>query len=318
LGTAAQAVRSTLSKLIAVRGLRLPPPALLVLAGVGGCLLLVVAVNRWSSPQDEHAYWLAGQRLLAGAPLYDPAATAVTPYAYWYPPPLAQVMAPVSALLSSAQFSWAWTGLLLACLLWLGRGRPLAALALVAFLPVAVELWFRNVHLILAAIVALAILRWPWMFAVGAIIKLAPGLGILYLIVRRRWRDAVVAIAVGLVVVVASVILDPGAWRGFVDTIGGRGPGDIAGLVPVPYWIRAVIGLGLTVVAGRLSARIGEPLLVVAIVVASPTLWLDAFAILAAIVPVVWVRSMADGSGRRSTESSPRSGSDEHSPAPAG
>ena len=292
MGTAAQAVRSTLLKPVEVRGLRLPSPALLALAAIGGCLLLVVAANRWGSQQDEHAYWLAGQRLLAGAPLYDPTATAVTPYAYWYPPPLAQVMAPISAVLSSTQFSWAWTGLLLACLLWLGRGRPLVALALVAFLPVAVELWFRNVHLVLAVIVALAILRWPWMFALGAIIKLAPGLGIVYLLVRRRWRDALIAVAVGLVIAVVSALLDPGAWADFIDTIRGRGPGDIAGLVPIPYIIRALIGFALTIIAGRLSPRVGEPLLVIAIVVASPTLWLDAFAILAAIVPVVWVRSM--------------------------
>jgi hypothetical protein len=290
-----QAVRSTLSKPLAVGGLRLPPPALLVLAAIGGCLLLVVATSRWGAPQDEHAYWLAGQRLLAGASLYDPTATAVTPYAYWYPPPLAQLVAPVSAVLSPVQFSWAWTGLLLACLLWLGRGRPLVALALVAFVPVAVELWFLNVHLVLAAIVALAILRWPWMFAVGAIIKLAPGLGIVYLLVRRRWRDATVAVAVGLVVVVVSAIIDPGAWAGFVDTMRGRGPGDISGLIPIPYLVRALVGLALTVVAGRLTPRIGEPLLIVAIVVASPTLWFDALAMLAAIVPVVWVRSMAGG-----------------------
>ena len=286
-----QAVRSTLSKPVAVRGLRLPPPALLVLAAIGGCLLLVVATSRWGAPQDEHAYWLAGQRLLAGAPLYDPTASAVTPYAYWYPPPLAQLAAPVSAVLSSAQFSWAWTGLLLACLLWLGRGRPLVALALIAFVPVAVELWFLNVHLVLAAIVALAILRWPWLFAVGAIIKVAPGLGIVYLLVRRRWRDATIAVAVGLLVVVISAILDPGAWAGFVDTMRGRGPGDVSGLVPIPYWIRVAAGLALTVVAGRSRARVGEPLLVVAIVVASPTLWFDALSMLVAIVPVVWARA---------------------------
>ncbi|MDP9482768.1 MAG: DUF2029 domain-containing protein [Chloroflexota bacterium] len=282
-------------------GLRLPPPALVALAAIGGCLLLVVAVNRWGSPQDEHAYWLAGQRLLAGEPLYDPTATAVTPYAYWYPPPLAQVVAPVSAALSSTQFSWAWTGLLLACVLWLGRGRPLVALALVAFIPVAVELWFRNVHLVLAVIVALAILRWPWMFVIGAIIKVAPGLGIVYLLVRRRWRDALIAIAVGLAVVVVSAILDPRAWAGFLDTMLARGPGDIAGLVPVPYLVRAVIGLVLTVIAGRLTPRIGEPLLIVAIVVASPTLWLDALAMLAAIVPVAWVRSRNAATGDPTT-----------------
>lgn len=294
MSTAAQAVRSTLSKPIVVRGQRFPPLALLVLATVGGCLLLVVAVNRWGAPQDEHAYWLAGQRLLAGAPLYDPTATAVTPYAYWYPPPLAQVVAPVSAVLSATQFSWAWTGLLLACLLWLGRGRPLVALALVAFIPVAVELWFLNVHLVLAVIVALALLRWPWMFAVGAIVKLAPGLGIVYLLVRRRWRDAAIAVGLGLVVVVVSAVLDPGAWVGFLDTMRGRGPGDVAGLLPIPYVVRAAVGLALTVVAARLSPRIGEPLLIVAIVVASPTLWLDALAMLAAIVPVVWIRAQDD------------------------
>lgn len=310
MGTAAQAVRSTLTKPIAVRGLRLPAPALLVLAAVGGCLLLVVAVNRWASPQDEHAYWLAGQRLLGGAPLYDPTATAVTPYAYWYPPPLAQVVAPVSALLSSTQFSWAWTGLLLACLLWLGRGRPLVALALVAFVPVAVELWFRNVHLVLAVIVALAILRWPWMFAIGAIVKLAPGLGIVYLLVRGRWRDAMIAVALGLAIVALSGIVDPGAWAAFVDAMRGRGPGDVSGLVPIPYLVRAVAGLVLTVIAGRLTPRIGEPLLIVAIVVASPTLWLDALAMLAAIVPVVWVRSEAAGAMTRELEASRRSGPD--------
>ena len=131
MGTAAQAVRSTLLKPVEIRGLRLPSPALLALAAIGGCLLLVVAANRWGSPQDEHAYWLAGQRLLAGAPLYDPTATAVTPYAYWYPPPLAQVMAPISAVLSiksTCQFSWAWTGPCSspACC-GSGRGRPLVA-----------------------------------------------------------------------------------------------------------------------------------------------------------------------------------------------
>lgn len=271
------------------------------MAAIGGCLILVVAVNRWAAPQDEHAYWRAGQRLLSGAPLYDPMATSVTPYAYWYPPPLAQLMAPVSAVLPSEPFSWAWTGLLLACLLWLGRGRPLVALALVAFLPVAVELWFRNVHLVLAAIVALAILRWPWMFAVGAIVKLAPGLGIVYLLVRGRRRDAAIAVAVGLVVVLVSAILDPGAWTGFFEILRGRGPADVSGLVPIPYVVRATAGLALTVIAGRLTPRIGEPLLVVAIVVASPTLWFDALAMLVAIVPVVWIRSL-DRSETRDSE----------------
>ena len=71
-----------------------PTPLLIGLAAIGGVFLLVVAVNRWGTPSDEHAYWLAAQRLIDGEPIYDPTATSVTPYAYWYPPFVAQVLAP--------------------------------------------------------------------------------------------------------------------------------------------------------------------------------------------------------------------------------
>ena len=46
-------------------------------------------------------------------------------------------------------------------------------------------------------------------------------------------------------------------------------------------------GLLLALVAGRLEPRIGEPLLVIAIVVALPTLWMAALSTLIALVPVV-------------------------------
>ena len=63
------------------------------------------------------------------------------------------------ARLSSAWFTLAWTVLLLGCLLFLGRRRVLVALALIAFLPVAVEFWFRNIHLVLAVLVVLSVER---------------------------------------------------------------------------------------------------------------------------------------------------------------
>jgi hypothetical protein len=48
------------------------------------------------------------------------------------------------------------------------------------------------------------------------------------------------------------------------------------------------VGLALAIVAGRLEPRIGEPLLVVAIVVALPTLWFTALSTLVALVPLIW------------------------------
>jgi hypothetical protein len=266
----------------------LPPLGMVVLATIGTLLLLVVATSRWASPNDEHAYWLAGQRLLDGAVLYDPNASSITPFAYWYPPVVAQVVAPISAVVPSEAFSWGWTAVLVLCLVWLAGGRPLVALALVAYVPVATELGFRNVHLILAVLIVLAIRRWPVLFAVGAAIKIAPGLGIVYLAIRGRWRDAAIASVVGLLILVVSVALAPAAWGDFIDILRSRGPADASSFVPIPYILRAFVGLALAVVAGRLEARIGEPLLVVAIVIALPTLWFTALSTLVALVPLVW------------------------------
>ncbi len=280
-----------------ISGRRYPAIGLVLLAAIGASFLFIVVIARWGAPQDEHAYWLAAHRLIDGLPLYDPTATAVTPFAYWYPPPLAQLLVPVTAILPSDAFDAAWAGLLLVCLLVIARGRPLVALALVAFVPVAVELWFLNVHLVLAVLVVLAVRRWPWLFAVGGAIKLAPGVGILYLLVRRRWSEALVAIALGFVILIVSVALDPRAWSGFITTLQARGPGDISGLLPIPYFVRLIVGLAVTVVAGLVRPRIGEPLLVVAITVALPTLWVDALSMLIAIVPITILGPTRDRPG---------------------
>jgi hypothetical protein len=280
------ALRRLFAEPIPIGGRQLPPLGLVVLATVGALLLAVVATGHWAQPNDEHAYWLAGQRLLHGEPLYDPTASANTPFAYWYPPVVAQLVAPVSAILPSELFSWAWLALLLGCAWWLAGGRPLPFLALIAFVPVATELWFRNVHLILAVLVVLAIRRWPVLFAVGAAIKLSPGLGIVYLAARGRWRDAAITAGVGAAILAISVVLAPNAWAQFVQVLSVRGPADASSFLPVPYWIRAGLGLALAVVAGRLRPRLGEPLLVVALVVALPTLWFTALSMLAALVPI--------------------------------
>ena len=262
-------------------------PALVVVAALGATLLLVIATARWLQPSDEHAYWLAGQHLFIGQPVYDPTALPDTPYAFWYSPVFAQAMAPIAALLPSGVFSAAWTVLLLGCLLYLGRGRPLMALALVAFVPVAVELWFRNVHLVLAVLLVLALRGRSWLFAVGAAIKIAPGIGIAYLAARGQWRQAAIASAVGGLLLGASVLLGVDQWRDFLAVVAPRGS-ETLGLLPVPYLVRVAGSVALAVLAGRLAPRLGEPLLVVAVTLALPTLWMTGLSVLVAIVPLAW------------------------------
>jgi len=305
--SASSSFRRLLVEPVPVGSRLLPPIGLVVLAMVGALLLLVVAQSRWAYPNDEHAYWLAGQRLLHGEPLYDPTASSITPFAYWYPPILAQLVAPITLILPSEAFSWAWTVLLLACLWWLAGGRPLWFLAMIAFVPVATELGFRNVHLILAVLIVLGIRRWPAAFSVGAGIKLAPGLGVVYLAAGGKWRAAATATVVGLAILAVSFALSPQAWFDFFGILSSRGPADASALLPIPYWVRAATGLVLALVAARLRPRIGEPLLVVAIVVALPTLWFTALSTLAALVPVIafrWASSPppADSPAQTATE----------------
>jgi glycosyl transferase family 87 len=260
---------------------------LVVLAMFGASLLLVVAVNRWAEPSDEYAYWVGGHRALTGQHLYNPTDTSVTPYAYWYPPIVAQVLAPMVAVVPPVAFSAAWVVLMLACLWWLAGRNVLVALAMCAFPPIAVEFWFRNVHLVLAVLLVLGLRHCGGWFVVGAAIKLAPGLGLLYLATQERWREVAVGAGFGGVLLLGSIAISPDAWRQFLEILLARGPTDASGFLPIPYFVRALAGVVLTVVAARLRPGIGGPLFVVAAVLALPTLWFNALSTLAAVVPLM-------------------------------
>lgn len=261
--------------------------ATVVLATIGAVLLLVVMVTRHGAAGDEYAYWKAGNLLIQGQPIYDPTANAVTPTAFWYPPIVAQVLAPIAAVVPWPLFSAAWIGFMLACIWWLADRDVLTALALCAFPPVAVELWWRNIHLPLAVVLVLGIRRWGGWLAVGAAIKIAPVLGIAYLALRRQWREAGIAIAFGAGLLAVSVLLSPAAWLQFIDVVTARGTDDQSTFLLIPYAVRLVAAIVLVVVASRLERRWGDPLLVVAVVVGLPTLWFNGLSVLIALVPLL-------------------------------
>jgi hypothetical protein len=270
------------------------PIWLLVLAAIGGALLLIVAVTRWGAPSDEHAYWLAARRIIDGLPLYDPNATIITPFAYLYPPPLAQALVPVALVVPSWLFSLLWTAGMLVALWWLAGRDVVRALALVAFLPVAVEFWFRNVHLFLAVLVVLGLRGRPPAFAVGAAVKVSPGLGLVWFGVRRRWRDAFLVGAVGLGILVVSVAIAPDQWLAWIDYLRAQDPFAQSAFFGVPFPIRAAIALLITIVAGLIVGWRGEVLLVAAITLGLPSLWFTGLSLLVAAVPLYRERHLAD------------------------
>ncbi len=95
--------------------------------------------------------------------------------------------------------------------------------------------------------------------------------------------------------------LAPDLWRQFIDVLRARGPADASAFFPVPYAARFVVGAVLTVVAARIAPRIGEPLLIVAITIALPTLWVTALATLAAVVPLIRTPASVTSPGAATT-----------------
>ena len=280
----------------AAAGWQRPSVRILVLAQIGAILLAVVAVYGWPNHGDEDAYWRAAERLVRGDLLYDPAAPTNTGGAYWYPPVLVQALAPLTLLISSDVFRLLWTLVLVGCV-WILAGRNVfVALACVAFVPVALELSIRNVHLLIALLVFLA-LRRSWVFLVPAVaLKLAPVFGVVYLLAAGRRREAVLVLGFGVVVLAVSMLLAPSAWAGFVGVVIVRAPADGGTFVSLPYPLRLGAGVVLASLAGRRGGRAGEVGLVIAITVASPTLWANAFSQLLAILPLLRVpRAVQEG-----------------------
>lgn len=268
--------------------LRRDPLWLLVAAAMGATLVLVDAVVRWATPSDEHAYWLAGRNLLEGRSIYELARLGpIEPYAYHYPPPFAQVMAPVAAVLSAQVWTALWTVLLLACVFWLAGRDPIVGLASVAFLPIAVELWFRNIHLPLAVLTYLGPRRWPALLGIAALVKFSPGLGLLYLAAKGRFRAAAIGTGAGLAVAGVSYALGPGLWSEFVEVALGRGPLDVSSFLPIPYLFRLAAGGVIVLLAARLRAPWDDGLAIAGMTLALPTLWFTALSFLAAGLPLL-------------------------------
>lgn len=268
---------------------------LALLAAVGASVLAVIVAFFWNTPGDNFAYWIAGQRLAAGQAVYPAAEVAFEPFAYHYPPPLAQLLAPITMVVPALAYAIAYRALMLLALWDLAGRTMLKTLALLAFVPMAVALRIENVEIFMAIGIVLGLRRWPWLFTIGGLIKVSPGLGLVYLALRRRWRDLAVSAVLGAVIVGVSYALAPELWRAWIEAITGRA--DVIGnsLVPVPYSIRAVTGLLLTVAAGVVGRRRGELLLIAGMTIANPGLSLQGFAVLAAALPI-WLAG-PDGLG---------------------
>lgn len=192
--------------------------------------LYLTTLPQWG--YDLSFYWSAARHLLDGEAIYS-AAQLAGPYApqgqdgFLYPPPFAALSIPLVLLAPQGPqaAAWLWSVLgaavVVAVALALvrserlderfpvlaGRGRWLLVAAALTFAPVVGELSIGNVHLLLLGLFTVAWLGirrvdahgdWLAGLALGAaaLIKVFPGVLLLWLLVTRRYRAAL-AMVVG-------------------------------------------------------------------------------------------------------------------------
>ena len=190
-------------------------------------------------------------------------------------------------------FIWLWTGLQVATLLWLGGSRTLW---LLAFPPVALELYHGNIHLLMAAAIVIGF-RYPAVWAFMILTKLTPGIGLAWFAVRREWRSLAIALGVTAGVALVSFLWLPnqwGQWIAYLMAAEGRATGQAS--IDIPLLIRLPVALAIVVWGARTDRRWTVP---VAVTLAQPVLWPTSFAICAACLPLAgfrrgWRRGRSD------------------------
>jgi hypothetical protein len=272
---------------ISAKGRRLPAGAAsrralrdgLGIAGLmfAAYLFVVVAPVSGTAGFDAFAYWSVNldhpYRLVAGEL-----------GAFPYTPIAARLFAP-AALLPWPAFWWLWTAILVGTAIWLGWRH---ALLVLAFPPVALELYHGNVHLLLAAAIALG-MRYPAAWTFVLITKVTPGVGLIWFLVRREWRQLGIALGATAVLVAVSLAIDGRLWIEWIsDALLPVTGGPVQQFyVGIPLIIRLPFAAALVAWGARTDRAWTVP---AGAALALPVLWLSGLSILAAIPAIERLR----------------------------
>jgi hypothetical protein len=249
-----------------------------VFLGVAGALVLLrlFDANPWTLPiLDLHAYWTTHDSI---------SYVGSNPFligAYLYAPAFAQLINPLTAF-PWPVFAATWTLLMVAVYVWLvGRW----AFPVLFSMAVALELYLGQIDIFIAAAIVVGF-RYPAAWAFPLLTKVAPGVGLVWFLVRKEWRNLAIAIAATVGIAALSAMFAPEAWRGWFDLL-RRSVTDrqtIEGdYLAIPIWLRLPIGVAIIAWGARTNRRWTVP---VGVLLSMPILWVNVFTILVAIIPL--------------------------------
>ena len=178
----------------------------------------------------------------------------------------------------------------------------------------AVSISHDTLHLIVGMLVWLAaavlsrrpLRSWvPWTWTFVLLTKFTMGVGLLWFVVRREWRELAIAVVPAVVICAVSYVLVPQLWADWVDfLLDSPQVVDEAGSIPIPLWLRMAVAVVVVIWGARTDRRWT---VVVAATLALPVLWIAGLATLVGIVPEL----------RRRRQGTPRSDVDDTVIAPA-
>jgi hypothetical protein len=244
--------------------------------GIALVVLRIYDVQPWTVPVlDMHAYWTTRFGMDYGG------SNPFLVGAYLYSPVFAQLVAPLT-LLSWPVFAGVWTGAMVVVYAWLvGRW----ATPLLLSVAVALELYLGQIDVFIAAAIVIGF-RYPAVWAFPILTKVAPGVGLVWFIVRKEWRKLFIAITATVAIAAASALVAPDAWRGWFDLLrrSVTEPQTIVGTyLAVPYLVRIPIAVGVIAWGARTDRYWTVP---VGVLIAMPILWINVFSLLIAVIPL--------------------------------
>jgi hypothetical protein len=199
-----------------------------------GIALAILSIHEGLVWTDGRVYWMAGERVMAGEPLYPPGVDPDT--SYRYAPWFAWLWAPLT-LLPEWLVAGTWTAAMLVA--WGVPVRTFAiggwshrAIAALAAPPLLVAALGGNVQPALVALLFLSLARRPGpvAVAVAASLKVFPILFVAVYLGRREWMRATIAVGVGALLWLPMLAFGVSSYPSAVG-----GPLSLWSISPVVY-----------------------------------------------------------------------------------
>ena len=206
------------------------------------------------------------------------------PNAFVYSPAFAQLISPLT-LLPWEIFYKVWQAIGLAALAYLLTPAGAAVALLLPFIRSDID--GGQIHLWLAVVM---VSLHPASWALGLLTKVTPGVGLLWYVGRREWRQVWSALLITALIVAVSMFIDYGAWMAWIRLLIESSTMRMSNMAfsEWPALFRLPIAAGFTVMAAWRNRPAALPLI---ICFALPAIWPASLALVAAVPRLLYRHS---------------------------